>query len=227
MSVAAQKKAVCKAALVNLDESASAILRESFRQFRISAVDVTSQDGTWLSKEKFDAGVVRLEPGCETLLEAMRSSPRNRHMVIYGISMPGQHLREVSKYGINVMLMHPLDRQSALKVVRSTHLLVLHEFRRYVRIPIITEISMVTADGRRFTATSQEISTGGMSVKSSEEVSTGTALEVSFALLTLPRIWVRAQVSWTKPDKTFGLHFDSKDERRLRIKDWIVAYLEG
>jgi Tfp pilus assembly protein PilZ len=66
-----------------------------------------------------------------------------------------------------------------------------------------------------------------MSVKSGEEVSLGMALEVSFALLTLPRIWLRAQVSWIKPDKTFGVRFDAKDERRMRIKEWIEAYLES
>jgi hypothetical protein len=66
-----------------------------------------------------------------------------------------------------------------------------------------------------------------MSVKSPEDVSPGTELEVSFALLTLPRIWVRAQVSWRKPNKTFGVRFDAKDERRFRIKEWIEAYLES
>jgi Tfp pilus assembly protein PilZ len=86
---------------------------------------------------------------------------------------------------------------------------------------------MVSSDNRRFTATSKEISTGGMSVKSPEEVSIGMDIEVSFALLTLPRIWVRAQVSWRKPDKTFGVRFDVKDERRMRIKEWIEAYLEN
>ena len=221
------KKASARVALVDIKEPTRSLLSDCFRQFGIEAVAMTGSIPGRMQREKFEACVLSLRPEAEPVMESVRTSPSNNRMVIYGISMPGQHLREVSKYGINVMLMHPLDRQSALKVVRSTHLLVLHEFRRYVRIPIITEISMVTADGRRFTATSQEISTGGMSVKSSEEVSTGTALEVSFALLTLPRIWVRAQVSWTKPDKTFGLHFDSKDERRLRIKDWIVAYLEG
>ena len=85
----------------------------------------------------------------------------------------------------------------------------------------------MSADGRRFTATSQEISTGGMSVKSPEDVPHGTGLEVSFALLTLPRIWVRAQVSWRKPNKTFGVRFDAKDDRRFRIKEWIEAYLEN
>ena len=226
MSVAAQKKAVCKAALVNLDESASAILRESFRQFRISAVDVTSQDGTWLSKEKFDAGVVRLEPGCETLLEAMRSSPRNRHMVIYGISMPGQHLREVSKYGINVMLMHPLDRQSALKVVRSTHLLVLHEFRRYVRVPVITEVQ-IEADRSKYTATSVELSGGGMSMNAKNVFKIGQIAEISFTLPNSKQFSCSATVSWIDPEEqSIGMRFDPADERRALIKRWIEDYLE-
>jgi Tfp pilus assembly protein PilZ len=160
-------------------------------------------------------------------MESARRSPSNSHMVIYGLGGSAQEAMRFSKYGVNAIFQEPLDRPAALKLVRATQMLVLHEFRRYIRIPIITEIAMVSSDGRRFTATSQEISTGGMSVKSPEDVSPGTELEVSFALLTLPRIWVRAQVSWRKPNKTFGVRFDAKDERRFRIKEWIEAYLES
>ena len=91
---------------------------------------------------------------------------------------------------------------------------------------MITEISVVTSDNRRFTATSQEISSGGMSMHSAEEVAMGQNLEISFALLTLPRIWVRGSVSWRK-GKSFGVRFDLADERRARIKEWIEAYLEN
>jgi hypothetical protein len=86
---------------------------------------------------------------------------------------------------------------------------------------------MVTADNRRFTATSQEISSGGMSMKCAEDVSPGMNVEISFALLTLPRIWVRGTVTWRKPNKTFGVHYDPQDDRRMRIKEWIEAYLES
>ena len=226
MAVATQTKVTCKAALVNLDESSSAILRDSFRQFRITTADVVSQDGAWLSKEKFDAAVVRLEPGCETLLEAMRSSPRNRHMVIYGISMPGQHLREVSKYGINVMLMHPLDRQSALKVVRSTHLLVLHEFRRYVRVPVITEVQL-EIDRSKYIATSVELSGGGMSMSTKNTYKIGQTAEISFTLPNSKPLSCNATVSWIDPeDQSIGVRFDATDERRGLIKRWIEDYLE-
>jgi len=106
-------------------------------------------------------------------------------------------------------------------------MLVLHEFRRYVRIPVITEVSIVAGQAR-FSASSHELSSGGMSLKSAEDVSPGQPLEVSFALLTLPRIWVRGTVSWYKPaSRMFGIRFDPRDDRRLRIKEWVDSYLES
>jgi hypothetical protein len=67
-----------------------------------------------------------------------------------------------------------------------------------------------------------------MSIKSTEEIAAGQPLEVSFALLTLPRVWVRASVTWRKPgNKTFGVRFDPQDERRLLIKKWVDAHLEA
>ena len=83
-------------------------------------------------------------------------------------------------------------------------------------------------DGRKITATSIEVSSGGMSLRSAEDVAVGQSAEISFALLTLPRIWVRCAVTWRNaPGKSFGIRFDNQDERRFRIKEWIDAYLEG
>ena len=212
---------------MDIKEPIRALLSDCFKQFGIEAVIMTGNVVLRIQKEKFEACVLQLIPESGAVMEAVRTSPSNNRMVVYGLGGSAQEAMKFSRYGVNAVFQEPLERPAALKLVRATQMLVLHEFRRYVRIPIITEISMVSADSRRFTATSMEISTGGMSVKSGEEVSLGMALEVSFALLTLPRIWLRAQVSWIKPDKTFGVRFDVKDERRMRIKEWIEAYLES
>jgi hypothetical protein len=67
-----------------------------------------------------------------------------------------------------------------------------------------------------------------MSLKSAEEIAQGTAVEVSFALLTLPRIWVRGTVSWCRPAaKLFGVRFDPTETRKARIKEWVDSYLES
>jgi hypothetical protein len=149
-------------------------------------------------------------------------------MVIYGVGGTVQDAMKYSRYGINAVFNEPIERPSALKLVRATQMLVLHEFRRYVRIPVITEVSVALSEGARFTASSQEISSGGMSLRSAQDVSPGQSVEISFALLTLPRIWVRSTISWRMPgNKTFGVRFDALDERRLRVKEWIDSYLDN
>jgi hypothetical protein len=227
-SILPARKASARVALVDIKESGRILLSECFRQFGIEAVVMSADAPERLKHEKFAACVLSLAPGAETVMESVRTSPSNSRMVLYGLGGSVQEAMRYSKYGINAVFNEPLERPAALKLVRATQMLVFHEFRRYVRIPVITEVSVVTSDSRRFSATSQEISSGGMSLQSGELVTQGQAVEISFALLTLPRIWVHSTVSWRKPsNKSFGIRFDPKDDRRQRIKEWIDAYLEN
>jgi hypothetical protein len=222
------KRASARIALLDLDDSATSMLSDCFRQFGAESIPMRGDVTERMKREKFEACVLRLAPPAEGTMEAIRTSPSNKRMVIYALGGSAQEALHYSKYGINAVFHEPLERTAALKLVRATHMLVVHEFRRYVRIPVITEVSVVTKEGRRFTATSQELSSGGMSLRGPEAVTPGQQIEISFALLTLPRIWVRSTVSWRKaPSKTFGIRFDPKDERRFRIKEWIDAYLEN
>ncbi|HUO27225.1 MAG TPA: PilZ domain-containing protein [Candidatus Aquilonibacter sp.] len=224
--VSPAKKTAAHAALIDLDDGARTLLSDCFRHFGIETVVMSANAAERLHQEKFEACVLRLGPGAEAVMEAARTSPSNSRLLIYGLGGNAQEAMRYSKYGINAMFGEPLERPSALKLVRATHLLVLHEFRRYVRIPVMTEVSITGADGERITATSIEISSGGMSLKTAEDLAKGATVEVSFALLTLPRVWVRSTVTWRKA-KSFGVRFDSADERRLKVKEWIDTYLES
>ncbi len=222
---AANRKTAARAALVDLNDSSRALLSDCFRQFGIESTIMSSLAAERLGKEKFEACVLGLHSDAAPLMESLRTSRSNSRCIIYGVGGSAQEAMRYSKYGINAMFQEPLERPAALKLVRATHMLVLHEFRRYVRIPVMTEV-MVVGDGRRFVANSIEMSSGGMSLKSHEDLSIGTPLEVSFSLLTLPRIIVRGNVSWRKP-KFFGMRFDASDERRQKVKVWIDSYLES
>jgi hypothetical protein len=221
------KKAAARIALVDLKDGTRTILSECFKQFGIESVLMPADAAERLQKEKFEACVIKLGPGAQAVMEAVRTSPSNSRMVIYGLGGSAQEAMRYSKYGINAILQEPVERSAALKLVRATNMLVLHEFRRYVRIPVMTEVALQVTGGKKFTATSLEVSSGGMSIKSAEEVTSGQGAEVSFALLTLPRIWIRANVTWRKPKHSFGIRFDMSDERRRRLKEWIDAYLES
>jgi hypothetical protein len=220
------KKVAARAALVDLKESSRALLTECFRQFGIETVLVSGSAAERLRQEKFEACVLNLAPGAEAFMEAARTSPSNSRLVLYGLGGNAQEAMRYSKFGINAMFQEPLERPAALKLVRATHMLVLHEFRRYARVPIMTEVTVVSPDGHRLSASSLEISSGGMSLKSAEDMPSGTNVEISFSLLTLPRVALRGVVTWRK-SKSFGVRFDAADERRQKIKVWIDAYLEG
>lgn len=221
------KQAAARIALVDLKDTTRTILADCFKQFGIQPVEMPANSAPRLQKEKFEACVLKLGPGAQAIMEAIRTSPSNSRMVIYGLGGSAQEAMRYSKYGINAIFQEPVERSTALKLVRATQTLVVHEFRRYVRIPVMTEVAIQMGERRRVTATSLEVSSGGMSIKCSEDVVAGEGVEVSFALLTLPRIWIRGNVTWKKPKHSFGVRFDATDARRRKLKEWIDAYLEG
>jgi len=220
-----RRKAFARTALVGLNEPARALLSEGFRQFGIETVTVTENAAERLKKEKFEACVLSLGEGADSVMQAARSSPSNSRCILYGIGGNAQEAMSYSKYGINAMFSDPLERPAALKLIRGTRMLVLHEFRRYVRIPVLTEVTLV-GDGRRLSVSSIEISSGGMSVRSGEDFSIGANVELSFSLMTLPRVILKGVVSWRKP-KSIGVRFDAADQQRHKVKTWIDSYLEN
>ncbi len=227
VALTSSRKFPIRAALVDLHENSRVMLSECFRQFGIDAVSMSSDHAPRLSKEKFEACVVRVGSNAEPILESARGSRSNSRMVIYGLGGSIKEALKLSRFGLNAVFQEPLERPAALKLVKATQMLVLHEFRRYVRIPVITAVS-VAAGKENFTASSVDISSGGMSLSTAHPVSMGQQVEASFALLTLPRIWIRGNVSWSKPaEKLIGIRFDQRDERRLRIKEWVESYLES
>src|SRR6202040_1979850 len=118
-----------------------------------------------LRREKFEACVLRVGEPAGSIIELARASASNNRIVIYGLGGTARDAMRYSKLCLNAVFHEPLDRSAALKLVRSTRMLVLHEFRRYVRVPVMTEVAILFTDGGRMTAVSQEISSGGMSVK--------------------------------------------------------------
>jgi hypothetical protein len=221
------RKSAARVALFDLPEVSAQLITECFRQSGIETVSIAREHAVRLQREKFEACVLPITETAGSIIELARGSASNGGIIIYGLGGSAQDAMRYSKLCLNAVFHEPLERSAAMKLVRSTRMLVLHEFRRYVRVPVMTEVGIVMADGARVTATSQEISSGGMSLKGNHAPELNSLVEVSFSLLTLPRVWVRGHITWKKPNKTFGIRFDSTDERRRRLKEWIVGYLEG
>jgi PilZ domain-containing protein len=223
----ASKKVVARVALVNLDDSVSGILRECFRQFGISVLNLGDDAAARMNKEKFEGCALRLDDPAIPVLEAARNSPSNKRLVVFGISKGTQQALRFSRFGINAIFEEPVERQSALKTVRSAHLLVLHELRRYVRIPMVTEVQ-IEAEGRKFSASTREISAGGMSVVLTGKLPTASNYQLAFALPDTPKVVVNAALCWhAGAESMVGMRFDANDNRRLAVRKWIDDFLDA
>ena len=220
-------KITARTASVHIDPACNAFLGDCFRQFGISIVPLDGDPVAVFHRQKFEACVIRLyDPDADRILKSARNSPSNRRMVLYGIARNTAEALRYSNYGINAVLDEPLDRQSVLKIVRATHLLVIHELRRYVRIPVVSQAEVEMDSRANAKVTTVEVSSGGMSVRSVTPLPKDS-VRLLLSLPGLDKVSVRASVCWYREsDKVYGLRFDSSDERRLKVRAWIDQYLE-
>ncbi len=215
-----------RVALVNLG-AAGNVLRDCFRQFSIETVAIEGDPIERLQREKFDAVALRLdESNAEDVLKSLRDSRSNSRAVVYGIASGTQQALKFSRYCVNAVLDEPVERQGALRVVRATHLLVVHEFRRYVRVPIVTEVR-IKADGSEVRATTIEVSGGGLSLSTWSKLDLGQLVEVQFTLPGVRQLALRANICWVKAaDGQVGVRFEASDEARVHVRKWIDDFIE-
>ena len=229
-----REKVLARAAAIDLDEATVGLLRECFKQFHIQTTAIAGDAVSRLQEEKFDACIVRLGEDATAVLEAARNANPRRRMVVYGVCDSAEEALRYARYGINAVFHNrdlPAansegDRSAVMKVVKATHLLVVNELRRHIRVPLVTDV-LVEMGGLRFTAFSSEVSAGGLSVTGAPPVALGQQVLLSFTLLEMPRITVRAKVSWTREPGELGLRFDSTDQRRFPVREWIENYLDA
>jgi hypothetical protein len=220
-------KAQARVALIGLAPNVVTILHEGFKQFSINTVVLDQESAEeQINKQKFEACVVVLDDAAVPVLTAVRRSKSNNRMVVYGICATAQEALRFSQFGINAIFNSPVDRSGALKVIRGTHLLVVHELRRYVRIPMVCPLE-VKYDYQTHRGSLHEISGGGMSLEAGLQLTIGQNVEVTFQLPGIETLSLRAVVAWVRRDqKLIGLRFDSGEPNRFRVKNWIDQYLD-
>ena len=161
------------------------------------------------------------------VLEATRTSPSNRRIVVFGISEGKPLGLQFSKYGINTLLEQPIDKQKALKAVRSAHLLIIHELRRYVRIPLVVPVRVDLDHGRRLDALTNEISAGGMSLTARDPFPKMSNVQVTFTLPQSKKTTITAALCWRREQENMvGIRFDLADDNRFLVRKWIDDFLD-
>ncbi len=225
-SAVTKTKPVPKVALIGVEKPSAELLRNTFQQFKIDSHVLTTDPVEVMQKKKFEGCVVRLNEQAGSVLEAVRNSARNRQITILGLCDDAKDAAPYSKFGINALLKLPLERQETMKAIRSTHLLILHELRRYIRLPIVLEVAIETVSGVKIKGMTRDVSYGGMSAKIPTRLGADTQVNLKFTLPNGDEVKIPGNVLWFHPPELVGIHFESTDEPRQMVRRWIDAYLE-
>ncbi len=216
-------KAEARVAMLGLDDASAAILANCFRQFGIEAVALPRHADPPV--HVYRACVVPLVDAARDTLRHLRE--QDRHVVLYGVCGSILEAMPFSAFGINAVFETPVNRQDALDVVRTTHLLVLKELRRYVRVPLISSIRLKRGK-ETLAASSLEVSAGGLSIRCDTRLHAPESVVASFELPGVGPLQVRSVVCWRRDSEgSIGLRFEPDDERRLLVRRWIDDYLDA
>jgi hypothetical protein len=110
--------------------------------------------------------------------------------------------------------------------VRGTYLLALHEFRRYVRVPVAIAVT-IKENGSVMEGLTQEVSSGGMSFTCSG-VPSKKPLQATFTLPGTRTITIKGVICWRRErDSFYGLRFEFSDSNRQVVRGWIEDFLDS
>jgi hypothetical protein len=172
----------------------------------------------------FDAFAIRLDEQAGRYLQTLRGTELNRRCLVYGFGSTEEALA-FSEYGINCLFEGPVNAESIGREVENTYLLLIRQLRRYVRLPLVTEVKAVTPHRGTLTGLTREVSAGGLSVYAVEGLAVADTAQLLFGLPGLPGLEIPGVVCWRLDvQRTTGFQFRQCNDR-LRLKAWIDEYL--
>ena len=175
-----------------------------------------------LPGQTFDAAILHADGEAPPRLTALRAS--SRRMILYLVG-PLPEIARLSHFGVNAALEAMTDAAIA-RAVEHTYLLLAGRLRRYTRVPLYVPVN-IQAGAVAFTAITDDLSGGGISVRASVPASVivmGQAVSVRLMLpgneaLNIPGIICRISGG------QLGVQFERGPEQD-RLRKWVEDFLE-
>ena len=183
-----------------------------------------------LISDKFDAVIVDCDDlkGGLALLQGLRSTPSNKSSVAFAI-LNGKRTttQEAFGMGANFVLQKPISSLNASRCFHAALNFMVKERRRYFRQPLKMEVKVVL-DGKTLTATSTNISEGGIALLLREALPKGATPTLKFSLpeSTL-QMEVAAEVAWADMKGLAGLRFHAVPKAaQAQLEEWLDDRME-
>src|SRR5712691_1877750 len=183
-----------------------------------------------LITDKFDAVIVDCDDlsGGLALLQGIRNTPSNKNSVAFAI-LNGKRTttQEAFGMGANFVLQKPISGLNASRCFHAALNFMIKERRRYFRQPVKMQVKVVY-EGKTLTATSTNISEGGIALMLREAPPKGAAPHLKFSLPnTNIHMEVEAEVAWVDVKGLAGFRFHNVPESsQAELEQWLDDQIE-
>lgn len=216
-----------KSLLLCSDEKIVRVLRRVLGDLDIELELCSDADSALyrLTRRRFEGIIVDSEaPGASQVLRSARSAPCNKQAVAVAVVQPATGLKEVFGLGAHFVLYKPVSSERAKSSFRAARALMKSERRRNLRVAVEIPVIMHNPDlGDSLTATTLDVSEGGMAVRLPKRRKATGRWQITFALpgnhqsLQLP-----AEVAWEGAREQAGLRFlEPSPQTMQHLREWL------
>lgn len=216
-----------KSLLLCSDEKIVRVLRRVLGDLDIELELCSDADSALyrLTRRRFEGIIVDSEaPAASQVLRSARSAPCNKQAVAVAIVHPALGLKDVFGLGAHFVLYKPVSSERAKSSFRAARALMKSERRRNLRVAVEIPVAMHNpALGDNLTATTIDVSEGGMAVRLPKRRKPSGRWQISFALpgnqhsLELP-----AEFAWEGAREQAGLRFLEASPQTMRhLREWL------
>jgi hypothetical protein len=212
------------------DREVLCTLNRTFHEFHITA-EVCLQPRSvseLLKSKRFDVIVLDFaESEARTLLRQLRQPSLARCSQVLAIVNGPDQTANALEEKASMTLQRPLKSEFAARCVRSLYGTVLQERRATFRHALQVGVNLQLEDGGVTRATLQNISEGGMGVKSLESIAPGTKISCDVPL-PVGIVHVFGQVAWVGAAGQLGIQFIYiAPVEFLRMREWLMSKFEA
>lgn len=183
-----------------------------------------------LITDKFDAVIVDCDDlnGGLAVLEGLRTTPSNKNSVAFAV-LNGKRttMQQAFGMGANFVLQKPISALNASRCFHAALNFMIKERRRYFRQPVKMLVQLVF-EGKTLSATSTNISEGGLALMLREAPPKGAAPHLKFSLPgTNIQMEVEAEVAWVDVKGLAGFRFHNVPQSsQVQLEKWLDDQIE-
>jgi DNA-binding response OmpR family regulator len=184
-----------------------------------------------LTKHKFDAVIIDCDDLADghSVLCDLRKTPSNAKSVAFAVLNGKTTTQDAFQCGANFVLQKPLTPLHATRCFNAALNFMVRERRRYFRYPLEIPVHIKVPQGAEVTATSTNLSEGGMALNAGVALPKDTVASLRFTLpLSNTSLELKAQVAWSDHQGSTGIRFiEVPQSSQYQLDQWLTERLQS